>query len=519
MKRDCYFFYFILDRKGVFLKNGAIMKRLYYNATFFSMRFIDCKYQAVLCEDGVIVDVFHDVPEHLDCEYVDLRGSFVLPGFVDSHTHSFEGGLYQNGCDLSQCDTLSDVLDNLRATTPFGDMVFAWKFDENRVRERRFPTRAELDKVCPAVPVLLRRVDGHSSVVNTMGLRLSHISPNSVSDILRGSDNDVAAHSFHRNLSADAIVQCYMTAQSIALQNGHTGIHTMIGDATADTLHFEMLLNRLDDFIIDFTLYPQCFDVEQVVAIYDKVARDIKVRRIGGCMLADGSFGSGTAALSIAYQKNKNHKGVLYHSQSFWNDFVNKSQSQGLQVGVHCIGDMAIEQITKAVLSCQRHCSAQIIHCEYVRDDMLPEMKQAGVYAVMQPMFDALWGGENGFYADVLGKERLKYLNRFRTLTECGIVVVGSSDWYITDLSALGGINSAMRHHISSERLSNFEAIKLYTTNHAQLTAEEDTKGLIEKKYAADFVCLDRDIMSLDDVSGANVLFTIKDGNIVYERC
>ena len=46
-------------------------------------------------------------------------------------------------------------------------MIFAFKFDENQIKEKRFPKINELDKVFPNLPVLLRRVDGHSCVINS----------------------------------------------------------------------------------------------------------------------------------------------------------------------------------------------------------------------------------------------------------------------------------------------------------------------------------------------------------------
>jgi hypothetical protein len=498
-------------------------KTLYYNGYFHSMSDEDTCYQAILCDDFRIIEAYHRTDKNLfsqDFRLIDLCGCHVYPGFIDSHTHSFEGGLYQNGADLSKCQSIADVLDCLKGTPAMSSMIFAWRFDENLIREKRFPTRIELDKVFPNIPVLLRRIDGHSCVVNSAAIDMianknKHFTCNEA-DVWRGLQNDTAAHTFHKNLSDEAVLSCYKTTQKIALKSGHTGIHTMIGDAQEDPLHFHLLLNHLHDFAIDFTPYPQCFALKKVLDIYGTHPQQ---KKIGGCILADGSFGSMTAAISTPYLDTENF-GVLYRTQDSWDEFFHLAHAQDMQVAVHCIGDMAISQILKAIdkantqsLKDLRH---QIVHCEYVTDEMLPLFIKNNVSAVMQPMFDALWGGTRGFYARMLGEDRIKYLNRFRTLHENGITLAGSSDWYITDMSALDGIHAAVHHHNSSESLPPFEAVKMYTTNPHKLTFCEHERGLIKKDYIADMVCLDKDILTTKDIKSAKVVRVIRHGDVAF---
>jgi len=557
------------------------MKTLFYNATFFSMADDTSHYRAILCENNNIIAIFTDDPPQIDCQKIDLHGTYVFPSFVDSHTHCFEGGLYSHGADLSTCQTISDVLDRLRETTPFSDMIFAFKYDENNVREKRFPTVAEIDAIFPNTPVLLRRVDGHSCVVNTAGLAMCRDTINGVrsanatdginavptinimsnsnngvrpnnTDVLTGSQNDTAAHTFHKKLSDEAILQCYKTAEKIALKNGHTTLHTMIGDAKDDFLHFPLLLDNLKDFTIDYIPYPQCFNVDQVEKLYTSL--EVKNKRIGGCILADGSFGSHTAALSESYIDRADCFGTMYQTQEFWDAFIQGAINKDMSTGVHCIGDSAIMQIIKAMAQSKgnQNLRHQLIHCEYVTDEMIPLIKHNNLYPVMQPMFDALWGGEDGFYASVISPQRVKYLNRFKSLSEQGITICGGSDWYVTELSALKGISAAVHHHNPNERLSKYEAVKMYTTNPYELTFEENTRGHIEVGNRADFVCLDKNILTTNTVgtpfmvsehnptivgtpfmvSEANtihvgtpfmvseptVIFTIKDAKIVYEK-
>ena len=62
--------------------------------------------------------------------------------------------------------------------------------------------------------------------------------------------------------------------------------------------------------------------------------------------------------------------------------------------------------------------------------------------------------------------------------------------------------------------------MRLYTLNNAFLTFEEKEKGSIEAGKLADFVILDRDIMTvdIDDVKETQVLQTYLGGQIVYDQ-
>lgn len=461
--------------------------KLFHNARFYSLNASNDVYEAVLVEDGVVKSCLKETPQIADVEKIDLQGCVVFPGFTDSHTHSFEGGLYSMGADLQEATSLQEVYELIDASPVLGNYKFAFGLDENRLQEKRFPTMQELDKVVPNNPLLLRRVDGHSCVINTKALdiiKFPHQLPHDFKGLLTKENNDVAAHTFHNTLTDKAILTAYQAANDIAIKSGLTTVHTMIGDAQDSYNHFPLIQDNLNKFALDFVLYPQFFDVKKAV--------ERGSPRIGGCILADGSFGSHTAALYSSYKDNST-TGTLYQSDQFWDDFVWEAHCNNLQVGVHCIGDRAIDQIVNAYVKSQQRESKdlkhQIIHNELMSDEALAKMVEFNISAVMQPLFDKLWGGDKQFYAQVLGKERAKKTNRFKSILQSGVLLAGSSDWYITTLNILEQLQAAISIHNREERLSVAEAIKIYTTNAAILEGAYD-KGLIAPNYKANFSIL-----------------------------
>lgn len=465
--------------------------------------------KCLLVEDSSIWEILPFPLPHLyeHISATDFNGAYAYPGFIDTHTHSFEGGLYSLGVDLSTAKSIEDILALLseaNSQKTKDEFIFAWQLDETLLKEKRFPTLTELNTAVPDKALILRRIDGHSCSLNSFARNLV-TSLNTKEEILRGADNDCAVHFFHKRLSDEAILDAYQAAAKIGLQAGFTSLHTMIGDADNSITHYELIRNNLDQFPLRFILYPQSFNL--------KSALDVGAKRIGGCILADGSIGSETAALSEPYL-NTNSLGVLYQSDEFWQNFISEASKHQLQVAIHCIGDRAIKQINDVYKKIPetRDLRHELIHCELTPDELVADIVSSGAVPVMQPNFDLLWGGENGFYAKKLGKIRSQIMNRFATFISKGVTITGGSDWYITPLNAALSIRAALNHHNPCERLTIAQAIDLYTKNAAWLNKEEMTYGQITKGYVADLSVYSNPI---EDES-AQLQFILSNGIIQY---
>jgi predicted amidohydrolase YtcJ len=487
---------------------------LYTNAYLWLDGAFTAQTGTIVVDEGKIVQILASsdkLPSANTAQLVNLKGAYLYPGFIDTHTHSFEGGLYSLGVDLSTADSVPAILARLSDvynSKADNEVIFAWQMDENNLQELRFPTMAELDKVIPDAALVLRRIDGHSCMLNSFARKMVP-GLNCKEEILRGKENDLAVHFFHGKVQPQTILEAYHAAANIALKGGFTGIHTMIGDAANSIGHYALIRDHLESFAVDYTIYPQSFNL--------KAALDAGAKRIGGCILADGSIGSMTAALSVPYL-NSDSTGVLYQTDKFWQDFISQAHQHDLQVAVHCIGDRAIKQINDVykhlALTQAKDLRHQLIHCEITDDNLVADIAMSGAVPVMQPNFDLLWGGDDGFYAHKLGIERSRNMNRFGSLTGKGVRVTGGSDWYITALDAPLSLRAAINHHNLSERLIHSQAVDIYTKNAAWLSGDENETGAIKPGYKANFTVLSH---SLDDNANiSKVLKTIRSGDILY---
>lgn len=490
------------------------MRVLISNAHFYINNSFENGITAIYIEDGIITKLLKasDATPLFD-ESIDLEGNYVYPGFIDTHTHCFEGGLYANGVDLYTAKNIAEVLDMISNGLKQleGDTLFCWRLDESALTEKRFPTVSELDSLGSSKNILIRRIDGHSCVLSSVARAKVPELADYPHEVCRGDANDRAVYWFHEHIDPQSVIAAYHRAAEIAIKGGFTSIHTMIGDGKQSISHFPLISNQRDKFAIEYICYPQSFNIDAALAA--------GATRIGGCILADGSIGSYTAALYEPYEGKETERGNLYYNDEYWENFITKAHRNNLQVAIHCLGDRAIDQINNVYLKLakedKKDLRHQLIHCELCSDEMIDRIKASGATPVMQPAFDRYWGGEDGFYVSRLGKSRSRLLNRFNSMTSRGILITGGSDWYITELDAIMGIYAAINHHTVAERLSPQDAINIYTQNAAWLSHDENRLGSIKIGYHADFSVTTRAIDNHLSLDNTQISHVIKKGKLV----
>jgi len=102
-----------------------------------------------------------------------LAGRTVAPGFIDCHLHFMEGAAVATGLNVVRCRTIGDLLADLRVAagkTPPGNWLRAFGCDEALMRDRRGPSRAELDGSVGRNPLRLRHQTLHASWLNSRAI-------------------------------------------------------------------------------------------------------------------------------------------------------------------------------------------------------------------------------------------------------------------------------------------------------------------------------------------------------------
>ncbi|MFF9779368.1 amidohydrolase [Streptomyces sp. NPDC013978] len=399
-------------------------------------------------------------------EVVDLEGALVTPAFTDAHVHTTATGLALTGLDLSAAPSLEAALVLVRefaAARPSDRVLLGHGWDAARWPGGRPPTRAELDEATGGRPLYLSRIDVHSAVVTTALL-----------DLVPGAgafeDGPLTRDAHHavRATALGAITPAQRTeAQRAALTHaaslGIGSVHECAGPEISSEDDFTALL-RLS------TEEPG----PRVVGYWAE--RDVeKARALGavgaaGDLFVDGALGSHTACLHEPYA-DAAHTGTAYLDADAVAAHVVACTEAGLQAGFHAIGDAAVASVVDGVRAAAekiglprvRAARHRVEHAEMLTPDTVAAFAELGLTASVQPAFDALWGGEEGMYAQRLGADRARTLNPFAALLRAGVPLAFGSDSPVTALDPWGSVRAASFHRTPEHRVSVRAAFTAHT--------------------------------------------------------
>jgi predicted amidohydrolase YtcJ len=323
---------------------------------------------------------------------------------------------------------------------------------------------------------------------------------------------------FLAGFSEQRIEDYQLKAASLAASRGITCVHEMSTPAASGPRDLQVLMRHRDRLPVASIPYVATLDIPLVM--------DLGLTRIGGDLSLDGSLGAHTARLSDAYVDDGTY-GASYFDDDTLCEFLHNAHLAGLQVGLHAIGDKAIDQALRAWervynaldTRLRRHFRARrhrIEHFEMPDEGHIERAAILGLAISVQPAFDAAWGHPGELYEQRLGEERTLRMNPFRTMQERGLVLGGGSDAPITELDPMTGIRALQQHHDPAQRFTFDEAVRVHTVGGALLAHLEDKKGRLDPGMHADFAAYDVDPRSVSDVTGLRPMLTVSEGREVF---
>ena len=450
---------------------------------------------------------------------IDLGGQAVLPGFIDSHTHLLTTGLTEiawetNLAGLSRGEALSRLSREAHRRGP-GEWVVARGWDESSWKDRRFLTRADLDRVSTANPLVAVRVDGHLLAANAPALkRLPLGLPPASLDLESGLVREEGVTALLRAVRPDVATQrqALRAAARLAHRLGITSVHAMVHPDEIPPFLRERGRMRLR-----VTLCPDVSCMEALSAFGATSGLGDEWVRLGGVkILADGSIGAQNAALSSPYEGSR-HRGRLNYATERLLFLVRRAEASGLQTVIHAIGDRAVEQVLQVHRAAGsgpelRH---RIEHFELASDDQIDRARALGLSVSMQPNFAGDWSGEGRMYETRLGKERDLQIDRHRRILDSSLGLAFGSD--SMPMSPLYGLHWAVNAPHPSQRVSVEEGIACYTEAGARLSFEETEKGRLVPGARADVVVLSEDPRAgADRLAQLEVVMTFVGGEEVF---
>ena len=500
---------------------------------------------------------------------IDLQGKTVLPGLIDSHVHAAEAALYEFSHPVPEMSTIADVLNYIRsraAVSKEGDWIVLTQVFITRLREQRFPTRAELDSSAPRNPVFFGT--GPDAMLNSMALRLSGIDRNfRITDGQPGRvEHDSAGEPTGLLRSCTRLIHVQgerlATAEERRLRlrmlladYNSVGITSVseanLSDVDLNAYRWLRQHDQLSCRIFVFYSVDAQAPLDEIVARMQAASRDplhrydnmlwlrgVKTFLDGG-MLTGSAYMLQPWGLSRIYSiDDPNYRGMRYIEPGKLAQIARFALQHDLQFTAHAVGDGAVETLVNTYEAINREFPVRgsrpcISHANFMTAQIISKMRDLGVVANMQPAW--LWL-DGATLQKQFGDQRLAYFQPYRSLFESGVVIGGGSDHMqkIGSLRSINPYNPFLAMWITltrqprwtdrplhpEQRISREQAIRLYTINNAWLTFEEKEKGSLENGKLADFVVLDRDILTcpLEQVRQIQVEQTWLSGKMIYKR-
>ncbi|PPA71647.1 amidohydrolase [Jeotgalibacillus proteolyticus] len=530
------------------------MMKLWYNGIIYTMQKEQHKVEAVITENGKIVDLgeiqwLRDRYRDLINETVDLNGSVLLPGLVDSHLHLIGVGETLLRLDLSAMNSKEEVLEAVRekaSELSYGDWILGDGWNENQWQLPEVITAAELDEAAPNHPVHLKRICRHAAVVNSAALELAKIdtvtpdpegglidrSPDGqLTGLLKDQAQDLmipALPPIEEEYIQKSLREGVKHAWSLGLTGGHTEDLSYYGDFTRTYRAFQKVIEEEGhQFRAHLLVHHQVIeDWHRQGHSFLSGSRYVEF----GAMkfFADGALGGRTALLKNGYADDESTNGVAIHTPDKLKQLVYKARQYDMPIAVHTIGDLAFEYMLDAIeqYPAENGQRDRLIHAQILSEELVQRVEKLPAVLDIQPRFVA---SDFPWVNDRIGKERMKWNYAWKTLIERGIACAGGSDAPIEPLGPLLGIHAAVTRrnpndpsrtvYGEEECLTMYQAFELFTKGSAYVCHHEHNRGILDKGYAADFTVLEEDPFACDPdkLLTMKVMLTVVDGKTVYQ--
>jgi predicted amidohydrolase YtcJ len=479
---------------------------------------------------------------------IDLQGKTVLPGFIDVHCHMWSYGtkLSQIDCRSPPIQSIDQIIEKLQEqakNTPKNKWVIGWGYDDTKLTNKRHPTRHDLDKASLEHPIALRRICGHTMVVNTAGLKAVHylttnsqpeggeiekdVETGELTGILRETAmNPVNAiiHTFTSKENQAAITR----ACQQALKEGITSYQEAGLTAQIIRAYLNLQAKHMLPVRVYMMIASNLLDAIVKTGLVTGFGNEwLKIGAIK--IVMDGGMGGKTAALYEPYEGTHHNRGIIYMKQAKLNNIVKKAHDAGFQIAIHAIGDRAIDISLNALERAveeqpRKNHRHRIEHCGLTPPYIIERLKKLKIQPIGQPPFIYNIGDS---FKQNLGTKRIRWTYPFKTWFNEGLHPSGSSDRPAgsSDYAPLIGIWAAVNRRTETgkilapeEKITIEQAIRMYTINAAYTNFEENEKGSIEQGKLADMVVLSDDPtkIALDDIKAINIKSTIVGGQIAY---
>ncbi|MCC7375133.1 MAG: amidohydrolase [Verrucomicrobiales bacterium] len=541
---------------------AQVADTIYHNGAIITINDAAPSAEAVAVKDGTIVavgardEVLKTKGE--GTKLIDLGGKTMLPGFVDSHGHTYMIGLQAStanllpppdgtGKDMASIEKLLiDWAEQHKNIVKKVGWIAGFGYDNSQLAENRHPTKEDLDKVSTEYPVIIIHQSGHLGVGNSKALELARVTADTkdpkggVFQRKEGSkEPNGVCEEYAFFMLVGKLVSRFDNPINDALVVEGAKLQASFGFTTAQEGRAMgaglAAMERVADsgqLPVDLVAYPDVLEVEN-----PNPSMEYKNGyRVGGVKLTiDGSPQGKTAWLTKPYHvpppgQPKDYVGYAAIDEETTFAAVEKAYINNWQIICHGNGDAATDRYIAAIRKAEaKHPDVDkrpvLIHGQVLREDQVDALKELKIFPSLFPMHTYYWGD---YHRDsVLGPERAKNISPTGWVLKRGMMFGSHHDAPVALPDSMRILSATVTRKTRTGKVLGPEhcvpvatALKALTIWPAWQHFEEKSKGSIEVGKLADFVVLSENPMTIDQdkLADIKILETIKKGKSVYKR-
>ena len=504
------------------------------------------------------VGTVKEISRHIDpavTKVVDAAGRAVIPGFNDAHAHF--GPLDPDFIELRYTTDPSVITAKVKeqaVRVKKGELIYGGHWEHEMFSTGEWPTKELIDAVSPDNPVVLRRTDGHSALVNSYVLKNSGITKSTpdpfggeiMRDPVTGEPTGILKESAMSLIKTGAIEverteqeererewTGYLLALQMAAESGITSIQ-IPGGADFGMYDSIMAQGKLTCRIdIGGELTADSARLDKYEEMRNKYPSSGDWLRFGYLKdFMDGTLGSATAMMFEPFVDEPDKTGLPQMSYEELETRVLAADSRGFQIGIHAIGPKANNWILNAYEKARevngvrdsRHRSE---HAQILTEEDIPRFASLGVIPSMQPVHCIT---DKRFAEKRIGTERSRWAYAWKSLADSGAKLAFGTDYSVEPINPMEGLYASVTRKdrkgeegegwFPMEKITMEKAIEYYTLGAAYSQFMEERKGMLREGYMADITILSEDIFNIPEemIMSVKADYTVVDGKIVFER-
>ncbi|HEC42903.1 MAG TPA: amidohydrolase [Bacteroides sp.] len=516
-----------------------------FNGTIYTVDESFSKAEAMAVRDRMILAVgsTNDILKQYDTEKsIDLEGKFVYPGLIDAHCHFLGYGNSLLHADLVGTTSFEEIVDLVKKRQEDypSEWVLGRGWDQNDWEVKEFPTLDLLDEVFPDNPVLLRRIDGHAAIANSVALKMAGVNENTAVEggslmtrngKLTGVLVDNAIGLIGRIVPdphEDEVIAALLKGEAHCFAVGLTSVHD--AGLGYETINLIDSLHKSGELKMRVYAMLSPGEKNYVQYMYKGIHKTDRLNVRSVKLYADGALGSRGALMLEPYSDDPGNVGLAVSSVEYLREQCRLAYENGYQANIHCIGDSANRlalDLYAEFLKGNNDRRWRIEHAQIIHPE---DFSKFGKYSII-PSVQSTHGTSDMYWADErVGDERIKGAYAFRQLMEENGWIPNGSDFPVENINPLYGYYAmSIRKDLDGypeegfqveNALTREEAFKAMTIWAAMSAFEENEKGSLETGKLADFIITQKDLLIIpaEQIPTTRIVETWIGGEKVYSR-